>query len=304
VRLAAILALAACYSPQYRDCAFTCPENVCPGDLVCELGVCRDAPGRPACTTMPDAPSSDRDGDTIENDVDNCPDIANKNQANEDGDEFGDLCDPCPPVAGGGDQDGDGVGDDCDVSPGADKITLFEGFHEPMPFGTQPTPNCWQFANDEASVNGNSTTFCQLLWPRTLAAGHTSYRITAAMTLMGDEGTTGSARRVGLVDELGALGGNGVLCEYGMGSNNEQTLLLYNAVTATTVASALADAAIGTPAIVKLTFAAGSGYNCSALPVAPLISGPPQSTINSPLIGFQLRAVDATFRWILVVSAP
>ena len=40
--------------------------------------------------------SGDNDGDGIENAVDNCPDIANPGQENGDSDEFGDACDETP----------------------------------------------------------------------------------------------------------------------------------------------------------------------------------------------------------------
>ncbi|MEZ4365779.1 MAG: Ig-like domain-containing protein [Kofleriaceae bacterium] len=52
----------------------------------------------------------DRDGDTVPDDDDNCPDIANLDQADLDGDGTGDLCDA--------DRDGDGFRDDAGVSGG------------------------------------------------------------------------------------------------------------------------------------------------------------------------------------------
>lgn len=58
----------------------------------------------------------DRDGDTILDFEDNCPDIANTNQLDTDGDGFGNVCDNCSAVANPGqaDSDGDAVGDACD----------------------------------------------------------------------------------------------------------------------------------------------------------------------------------------------
>jgi len=41
-------------------------------------------------------PGNDADGDGVPNAGDNCPNIANPNQADADGDEAGDVCDDCP----------------------------------------------------------------------------------------------------------------------------------------------------------------------------------------------------------------
>jgi hypothetical protein len=71
----------------------------------------------------------DQDGDGVEDEDDNCPALANPDQANLDGDAMGDACDPdddndgapdasdnCPTVANPdqADLDGDGAGDVCD----------------------------------------------------------------------------------------------------------------------------------------------------------------------------------------------
>ncbi|MEZ4467344.1 MAG: fused MFS/spermidine synthase, partial [bacterium] len=77
----------------------------------------------------------DLDMDGIFDGDDNCPDVANPDQANADGDEAGDLCDPCPDdpgkVAPGecgcgvpdGDVDGDGVrcDDNCPFTANPDQ---------------------------------------------------------------------------------------------------------------------------------------------------------------------------------------
>ena len=95
-------------------------------------------------TVMPSAFAA-HDGDTIDDAIDNCPDIANEDQADTDGDGIGDACndaddtdgdeyadllDNCPDDANPGqeDTDGDGIGDACDpinnvsidVKPGSD----------------------------------------------------------------------------------------------------------------------------------------------------------------------------------------
>ncbi len=64
-----------------------------------------------ACTKPPDA-----DGDGVLDDVDNCPKVANKDQADSDKDSLGDVCDNCKLLANPDqkDEDGDGSGDVCD----------------------------------------------------------------------------------------------------------------------------------------------------------------------------------------------
>lgn len=63
------------------------------------------------------APPPDSDGDSVPDHLDNCPTVANADQADADGDGVGDACDSCPTVANPdqSDADGDGIGDACDV---------------------------------------------------------------------------------------------------------------------------------------------------------------------------------------------
>lgn len=61
----------------------------------------------------------DTDSDGKPNDIDNCKDIANADQADDDTDGTGNVCDNCPDLANAdqADADGDGVGDVCDECP-------------------------------------------------------------------------------------------------------------------------------------------------------------------------------------------
>ncbi|MEX0682323.1 MAG: hypothetical protein WD904_00275 [Dehalococcoidia bacterium] len=67
-------------------------------------------------------PTCDADGDGTAEVVDNCPGLANVNQANPDGDAYGTACDNCPTTAGADltDTDGDGHGNICDNCPNTD----------------------------------------------------------------------------------------------------------------------------------------------------------------------------------------
>ena len=63
-----------------------------------------------------DGPPGDGDNDTITDDIDNCPQIGNKDQHDEDRDTVGDACDNCPHVANVDQRndDSDGLGNVCD----------------------------------------------------------------------------------------------------------------------------------------------------------------------------------------------
>jgi len=66
----------------------------------------------------------DADGDGVIDQFDNCPLVANRNQADADGDGVGDACDNCPFVANPDqrDTDGDGRGDACDEDIDGDGV--------------------------------------------------------------------------------------------------------------------------------------------------------------------------------------
>jgi hypothetical protein len=72
-------------------------------------------------------PDLDHDGDGIENDFDNCPWTANRDQADRDGDVVGNACDNCEAIANELqlDADGDGLGDECDEDIDGDMVHNF-----------------------------------------------------------------------------------------------------------------------------------------------------------------------------------
>ena len=100
-----------------------------------------------ACSGCDSTSNRDRDGDTIVDSEDNCPDIANLGQTDQDEDGVGDACDNCPeiPNADQADADGDGQGDAC--APDAD----FDGDGIP-----NADDNCPSVANvDQADVDAD-----------------------------------------------------------------------------------------------------------------------------------------------------
>lgn len=66
----------------------------------------------------------DADGDGWSNVADNCPNVANPDQADSDGDSLADACDNCPALANADqtDSDGDGDGDACDDDADGDGV--------------------------------------------------------------------------------------------------------------------------------------------------------------------------------------
>lgn len=137
----------------------------------CPLDSAKIAPGICGCGVV----DVDSDGDGFADCIDNCPAVANPDQANADGDGVGDACDPCPldpnndadgdglcgdvdncPIVANPDQedaDSDGVGDACDTCTDSDG----DGFGNPgFPANLCALDNCPNLANpDQADADGD-----------------------------------------------------------------------------------------------------------------------------------------------------
>ncbi len=103
-----------------------------------------------SCAFQPDP-----DGDGVAGVCDNCPTVANPDQADVDLDGSGDLCDNCPTVANSSqsDDDGDGIGDVCDDCVDTDG----DGYGDPGYAGNAcPDDNCpLVFNPDQADDDGD-----------------------------------------------------------------------------------------------------------------------------------------------------
>jgi hypothetical protein len=152
--LVGLLMFAACYTPSIATGVACAPNGRCPDGQTCVDKVCvlTGAPGD-AGIDGDASNAGDRDGDSVVNADDNCPDVANTDQFDEDSDAIGDRCDLCPQLPGSSTADGDGdaIGDACDPNPGTrDTTWLFEGFHGSPP--VWPGSNGWRSATDSIRV--------------------------------------------------------------------------------------------------------------------------------------------------------
>ncbi len=97
---------------------------------------------------------SDFDDDGVLAGDDNCPELANTDQANADGDTLGDACDNCIDNANDNQADGDGdtVGDACDNCPTIDNVDQANADGDAH---GDVCDNCVNNANDYQSTSGD-----------------------------------------------------------------------------------------------------------------------------------------------------
>jgi hypothetical protein len=301
----ALIVLAGCYCA--AGCfAPTAPQNVTcdPAAPACPEGQsCIDVGAGFACTSDGGSPADiDRDG--ITNQLDNCPERANPDQADEDTDLRGDACDNCPPVfnLAQADGDGDGVGDACDPNPaaGGDRIVLFESFEGGIP-PTWTRTGTWIAAAGAVAVQSAGTTISTLLVPFTSTPRQT---ISTALAITGTtsptaDGFLGIADRLPLAADAGLMCGNGrTLGAAFLGLLDVPSGLVRTAVPF--------EFGLGSAFSLVMT-RNGSTYDCTANPLVGAPVGTAQALMvggTGTNIGLRARVASATFLWLMVVSSP
>jgi hypothetical protein len=216
--LLVLLMFAACYTPSIATGVACAPNGACPDGQTCAGTVCV-LTGAPAdAGTDADASSAgDRDGDSVMNANDNCPDVANTDQGDEDSDQIGDRCDLCPQLPGGStaDADGDAIGDACDPNPGVrDATWLFEGFHGSLP--VWPGSNLWRSSTDSIRVAaaGEPAPDSEYLVLPLNAEGRTYDNYSTAITITVEQVAAGSEKGLG-VEYFDGTEDVGMWCELG-----------------------------------------------------------------------------------------
>lgn len=261
----------------------------------------------------PDSPpvAADSDGDGVPDDRDNCPGIANSDQANEDMDRFGDACDPCPPDANDtpGDPDGDGVADACDPNPSVpgDHIELFESFHGDLP-PTWIKDSGWQITGDTAHVMA-AADFDEILVAPITSTVFNPGRVSATASVV-VEAMVGSGVEHGIdlsvvFDATRDLGVDCSLFQPGNAAS-ERTLLLFDDFQGRDINVGSFGWRIATEYRISMT-RRDRNFICSAVePDGTLHSAQGTSPSSVSMSGVALRgfSINAHVSWLLIVTSP
>lgn len=295
----ALVGASACYAPSVpADVPCTPPGN-CPSGQSCVASaggfVCSAIDG----AIVPDGhlDDPDRDHDGIANDADNCPDVANPDQADEDGDGRGDICDPCPIAMDGptlDDPDGDGVTGPCDPHPTTpgDRIALFEPFRGTAVPAGWTASGAWTFGGGQATLVA-SDGVATLTTPFT----HTT-DMTVMASLTVDTILPSGARAFGPIVFFSPTGG--VACEF-VRNGNGPKLTLFDTGSGATLADTdtLFDAG-QTSTLVE--HRSGAMYSC--FDGMTSVIGTDLTTSTNSQLGVRSKSVSGKVSWILVIQSP
>jgi len=250
-----------------------------------------------------DGPPGDVDGDGVPDEQDNCPAVANPDQANEDGDAFGDACDPCPPIADSDppvDTDHDGVSDACDPHPtvAGDHIVAFEGFNgTTLPAGWTANGS-WKVADGKlagATADGNFANFA-LPAPSEHETLRTAFTVTRV-------DPTANRRSVAVIDDCNAAISSGIGCEVAAETSGNTFGGVVNLdSTGSPLATQPASFAVGDTGSFELR-RDNQMFDCKIDEASTLDKSASYPPDNVPaILGLRLHGADATFAWVLVIA--
>lgn len=245
---------------------------------------------------------TDRDDDGIPDAIDNCPDSASLNQADEDADKVGDICDLCPPFTNNTDGDGDGVGDACDPRPtlAGDKLIAFEGFTEALPANWTST-GTFSTSNGDGVLAAADVATSMLSVPSPPAA---RVEIRTAVVIDDITATGLNLGSVSLVDRLQPNTDKSVACQLSSLSNgNLEELRIFDASTIAVVDSASHPFSTGDE--LELRFRRNvTSYACHVTGPSREINGTATFSPGSPRIGLRTRGAAARFHWVMITTSP
>ncbi len=312
MRCSVVLAagLAACFSPNAPTGAACAPPSAgdrCPAGLSCiahdGIETCELGGSTPDAGPGADAdPNADREQDGVRDLDDNCPDIANADQADEDSDHVGDACDPCPPLPDNEDNDGDGVGDACDPNPATagDKLVAFEGFDGPLPPAWTSSGTFMAANGDGVLIAGDSAS--SLLTMASPAAARVEMRASLVIDVITASGL--NLGSVNLIDRLQPNTDKAVACQLsGLADGTQEELRLFDAAAAMVINNA-AHALTPGDAIELRLRRSGTSYACRATGPTLEIAGTAAFSPASPRIGLRVRGAAARFHWVMLVTSP
>lgn len=300
LRVMISLPLVGCFAPAPATglpCADEAPR--CPDGLVCVqqptgIETCEEDGGGPPVI-------GDRDGDGIVDQVDNCPDDRNVEQADEDVDGKGDVCDACPPFASDGDEDSDGVGDACDPNPGTpgDVLVSFNGFSAPVD-GWITNANFMSLAGEGLAMADDME-----LAVATMPSPNSSrVEVRAQAQLFMLNAKAPNLGALSIVDEYSPMTDEGVACQLSaLANGDQQQLRIFNLETKVVVDTAPHTFAVGGELDLRLRRSEAT-YSCRATAPALELAADVSVTSQAPRLGLRVVGATAIVHWVMVVSSP
>jgi hypothetical protein len=303
LRACIALFVAGCFAPDPTTGA-PCANGVAEAERCPSGQMCVQHDGVETCETedIDDTPIGDRDKDSVIDGLDNCPDLANPDQANEDLDGAGDACDPCPPFQGTEDVDNDGVGDACDPNPTTpgDKLVSFVGFGTALasPWTTNgmfiPTAG-----EGFATANDNTSAIASMPSPTAkkveVRAQARLVAITAAAPNLG---------AINLVERFTPADDRGVACQLSaLASGDQQQLRIFDLDKKMIIDTAPHTVTAGAEIDLRLR-RTDDAYSCRATSPVLELAGTAAFAPAGARIGVRVRGATAIFHWVMVVTSP